>query len=170
MEFKKGDMVAITKNGTSYGGKFVGALGTIKYTYPESNRIGVELQGFFNPASKTGLYYFCTDELHRMNEVQGTPRAPYLNQFSIKDVIFNDPAVIVLWTDGTKTVVKCSENDIFDPEKGLAMAISKKALGNKGDYYNTFRKYLPDEKVDDEAMPQCLAEFINSFFGKREED
>lgn len=72
------------------------------------------------------------------------------NPFSIKDVIFNDPAVIVLWNDGTKTVVKCSENDIFDSEKGLAMAISKKALGNQGNYYETFKKYLPEEEdIDD---------------------
>ena len=43
----------------------------------------------------------------------------------IKNVIFNDPATIVFWNDGTKTVVKCGKNDTFDPEKGLAMAISK---------------------------------------------
>ena len=39
----------------------------------------------------------------------------------IKDVIYNDPATIVFWEDGTKTVVKC-KNEKFDPEKGLAMA------------------------------------------------
>lgn len=78
------------------------------------------------------------------------PNKRYSNPFSIKDVIFNNPAVIVLWADGTKTVVKCSENDIFDPEKGLAMAISKKALGNQGNYYETFKKYLPEEEdIDD---------------------
>ena len=64
----------------------------------------------------------------------------------IKNVIYNDPATIVFWSDGTKTVVKCGEGDEFDPEKGLAMAISKKALGNKGNYYNTFTKWLPDEE------------------------
>ena len=31
----------------------------------------------------------------------------------IKKVIFNDPATIVLWDDGTKTVVKCSEGDTY---------------------------------------------------------
>ena len=62
-------------------------------------------------------------------------------KFDIKDVIFNDPATIVLWADGTKTVVK-AENEPFDPEKGLAMAISKRALGNKYDYYDTFKKYV----------------------------
>ena len=60
---------------------------------------------------------------------------------SIKDVIFNNPATIVLWADGTKTVVK-AENEEFDPEKGLAMAITKKALGNGYDYYDTFKKYV----------------------------
>ena len=60
-------------------------------------------------------------------------------------VIFNDPATIVMWADGTKTVVKC-EGEKFDPEKGLAMAITKKALGNKGNYYDIFRKFIPEEK------------------------
>ena len=61
----------------------------------------------------------------------------------IKKVIFNDPATIVIWADGTKTIVK-SDNEQYDPEKGLAMAISKKALGNKGNYYETFKKWLPN--------------------------
>lgn len=59
----------------------------------------------------------------------------------IGDVIFNNPAIIVFWTDGTKTVVK-ADNEEFDPEKGLAMAIAKKALGNKHDYYETFKKWI----------------------------
>ena len=62
----------------------------------------------------------------------------------IKNVIYNDPATIVFWEDGTKTVVKC-KNEKFDPEKGLAMAFSKKMLGNKGNYYNIFKKWLPEE-------------------------
>lgn len=67
----------------------------------------------------------------------------------IKNVIFNDPATIVFWEDGTKTVVKCQDGDEFDPEKGLAMAIVKKAYGNKGSYCNKLKKWLPkEEKVD----------------------
>ena len=63
----------------------------------------------------------------------------------IKNVIFNDPATIVFWSDNTKTVVK-AQNEPFDPEKGLAMAICKKALGNEGNYYNEIKKWLPKEK------------------------
>ena len=67
----------------------------------------------------------------------------------IKNVIFNDPATIVFWEDGTKTVVKCQDGDEFDPEKGLAMAIAKKAYGNKGNYCNKMKKWLPkEEQVD----------------------
>ena len=64
----------------------------------------------------------------------------------IKNVIFNEPATIVLWADGTKTVVKCQEGEGYDPEKGMAMAISKKALGNKGNYCEVFKKWLPEEE------------------------
>lgn len=69
------------------------------------------------------------------------------NPASIKNVIFNDPATIVFWNDGTKTVVK-AENEEFDPEKGLAMAISKKFLGNQGNYYETFKKWLPEKESE----------------------
>lgn len=66
----------------------------------------------------------------------------YMKRYmNIKDVIFNDPATIVFWADGSKTVVK-AEGEAFDPEKGLAMAISKKALGNDRDYYETFKKWV----------------------------
>ena len=67
----------------------------------------------------------------------------------IKNVIFNDPATIVFWEDGTKTVVKCQDGDEFDPEKGLTMAIAKKAYGNKGSYCNKLKKWLPNEEPVD---------------------
>lgn len=61
----------------------------------------------------------------------------------VVDVIFSDPATIVLWSDGTKTVVKTQEGEPYDPEKGMAMAFSKKLMGdNKRDYYHTFLRYL----------------------------
>ena len=52
----------------------------------------------------------------------------------IEKVIFNNPATIVLWNDGTKTVVKAQEGDGWDMEKGLAMCIAKKMLGLKKFY------------------------------------
>lgn len=48
----------------------------------------------------------------------------------MKRVIFAPPATIVFWRDGTKTIVKC-ENEPFDAEKGIAMAVAKKMLTSK---------------------------------------
>lgn len=62
--------------------------------------------------------------------------------FKIKKVIFNNPATIVLWQDGTKTVVICQEGDTYSKELGLAMCISKKALGNKGRFNETFKEWV----------------------------
>lgn len=70
--------------------------------------------------------------------------------FQIEKVIFNEPATIVFWKDGTKTIVKCGELDTYDPEKGLAMAISKKALGNQGNYFEVFKKWVPSEEAESE--------------------
>lgn len=56
-------------------------------------------------------------------------------------VIFNDPATIVFWPDGSKTVVKCSKNDTFSKETGLAMAIIKHAAGNDPQYRKIFDKF-----------------------------
>ena len=63
---------------------------------------------------------------------------------AIKKVIFKDPATIVLWKDGTKTVVKANGGDKFDKEKGLAMAVAKKSLGNNYEYYDIFKKWIKE--------------------------
>lgn len=79
---------------------------------------------------------------------KGEERVMYNKMFKkdlIKDVIFNDPATIVLWRDGVKTVVKAT-GEKFDPEKGLAMAIAKRYFGNQGNYYNQIKKWLPKEE------------------------
>ena len=66
---------------------------------------------------------------------------------TIKKVIFNDPAVIIIWKDGTKTSVVCQEGETFDKEKGLALAILKHQFGNIG-YYNTIFKEWLDKGID----------------------
>lgn len=50
---------------------------------------------------------------------------------SIKKVIYNDPATIIFWSDGTKTIVKCMEDEEYDPEKGFMAAVTKKVFGDK---------------------------------------
>ena len=58
------------------------------------------------------------------------------NTAAIKDVIFAPPATIVYWSDGSKTVVKCSETDVLDPDKvQLAdrVRVAEQALAGSGD-------------------------------------
>lgn len=91
---------------------------------------------------------------------------------NIKDVIFNNPATIVIWEDGEKTVVKCQEGDIYDPEKGLAMAITKRALGNKGNYCEELKKWLPEdyEAVTSVAIGKVHVELKADSIGKTIEE
>lgn len=76
-----------------------------------------------------------------MKEASRKKEAATMTAASIKKVIFNPPATIVFWSDGKKTVVKCSKNESFDPEKGLAMAIVKRTQGNSEDYYKDISKW-----------------------------
>ena len=95
---------------------------------------------------------------------------------SIKNVIFAPPATIVYWSDGSKTVVKCSEKDVFDPEKGLAMAIAKRCGGNKGSYYKEIQNwaeksgkkypgkpYTENSSVENDALKKYIAQAKKSY-------
>lgn len=82
-------------------------------------------------------------------------QAASIHPVYIKQVIFNPPATIVLWSDGTKTVVKAG-NEPFDKEKGLAMAICKRTCGNKGNYFNVFRKYCHDDEEPVTEVPEIV--------------
>lgn len=90
----------------------------------------------------------------------GKKSASAANTAAIKDVIFAPPATIIYWSDGSKTVVKCSEKDVFDPEKGLAMAIQnwveksgKKYPGKTA----TQKKAAPKSNPDRESMKKWIS-------------
>ena len=48
-------------------------------------------------------------------------------------VIFNDSATIVLWADGTKTIVKACKGDKFDKGVGLKTALLQRVFGKNID-------------------------------------
>lgn len=96
---------------------------------------------------------------HMLNSIYGTS-AFNNGLLDISDVIFNDPATIVLWRDGSKTVVKAQDGETYDPEKGLAMAICKKTMGNTRDYYITFKKHLKKWKKEHPSLPEDLTELV----------
>lgn len=106
---------------------------------------------------------------------EGKKTASATNTAAIKDVIFAPPATIVYWSDGSKTVVKCSEKDVFDPEKGLAMAIAKRCGGNKGGYYKEIQNWVEKsgkkypgkpaagKAVDLDVLKKCSSEASKDF-------
>lgn len=58
------------------------------------------------------------------------------------NVIFNNPATIVYWSDGTKTVVKCQPGDVFSAEAGLTTAMLKKYMGNDNTFNRVINEWL----------------------------
>lgn len=74
------------------------------------------------------------DSIAEPRSVFEPPEIPYVfrpeKRVKAKKVIFNPPATVVLWTDGTKTVVKCDPEDTFNETTGVALCYMKKALGN----------------------------------------
>lgn len=95
-----------------------------------------------------------------------------IGAYGIEKVLFQNPATIVFWSDGTKTVVNCMDNvetkkkivdgkeviirkprkcDTYSKEAGLAMAIVKKWAGNNGNYNNIFRKFIPEMAEEEKA-------------------
>lgn len=99
--------------------------------------------------------------VHAIHQLNLDGAEPATKTPTITNVIYSPPATVVFWSDGSKTVVKRGENDEFDPEKGLAMAISKKMLGNQGNYYNEFKKWAGKFEVES-LYPKTL--FPNSPF------
>ena len=151
------DCTLIMKNGTKIPAT-IDYIETTVDTFPK-------FEGHVTGTAKVS--YRSLDDIRNDAEV---PRNTYRNILNstygigslripeIKNVIFNDPATIVFWEDGTKTVVKCQDGDEFDPEKGLAMAIAKKAYGNKGSYCNKMKKWLPkEEQVDTNHIFRTIA-------------
>ena len=62
-------------------------------------------------------------------------------------VIFNKPATIVIWNDGSKTVVKCQKGkngkyEKYDKEKGLALCYMKRMCNNQSNFNNLFAKWI----------------------------
>lgn len=101
-------------------------LSTIRYS---SGEAWYEIEGYFNPRKY---------EIHHGRErcsVPITPKKPVP-----KKVIFSGPATTILWKDGTKTTVKCSDEDAWSDDVGIAMCYLKKMLGNKGNFNNIFRE------------------------------
>ena len=119
-----------------YGEKNMTNTVTCNYATKDDLRGAViDLKSFIQLTSN---YY---DKSNKVNEKKETKTMKF-NMPKIKNIDFQPPLTIVVWEDGTKTFVKCAKDEIFDPEKGAAMAIAKKALGDKYAYIETISYYV----------------------------
>ena len=78
-----------------------------------------------------------------------TEQKPQAPELTVVDVIYNDPATVVYWSDKTRTVVKCQPGDTYDPKTGFLLALCKKVCGNTGNYNDLLRECIPGYGEED---------------------
>ncbi len=76
-------------------------------------------------------------------DYNGISRRNNMMKYGVKEIIYNDAATIVYWTDGTKTVVKCNENDEYSEYAGFVAAVAKKMYGGA----NAINRLIDSKKV-----------------------
>jgi hypothetical protein len=119
----------------------------------------IYLTGYYKPGTTLDPYNF-DDFRNYASNIQHVNYHTFIIP-EIKDIVFNPPATIVFWTDNTKTVVKCQNDEEFDPEKGITMAFFKKMHGNKGHYFEEIKKWCEKYYEQEEQTNQLMDE-INS--------
>ena len=135
------------------GNRIGEALGSIQNPYIKNFTVDASVLDNIDYISEIRKCYcqrHVDDKLDTMlYGIRNTERKEYWKMFKmdkVKKVIFNPPATIVYWFDGTKTIVKAQDGEVFDTEKGFAMACTKKFFGNEGNYYKEFRKHGADNR------------------------
>lgn len=136
-----------------YSGKFTGMTGKVNKYYGSAKKgpkVGVEFPGMKNNCD-SGLFWFSVEKVevlqtqtfmeYLMRDADLTAtlaeecsrmyrkreRLPFPD---VKKVIFSGPKTIVLWADGTKTIVSCGESDTYDYYSGFCAAVVKKLFGS----------------------------------------
>lgn len=94
-----------------------------------------------------GYHY---DSINRQNykTIKETRKDTDIIPKIIRNVQFNEKkgVVTVIWLDGTVTMAKCGPNDIWDPEKGLSIAIMKYFFKSTTSMNKWIKKTVPEEE------------------------
>lgn len=143
---KKGEIMKKTKNNNITWR--VSSVTIDRYSLAEYDRcpdIKVLLTG--TTPLDFGLHYGPTDISRISDEINRALNDEFKLPAQIKKVVYNNPATIILWKDGSKTVVKCQEGDTYDPETGFVMAYLKKMLGNDNTFNKEIAKHVPMHEI-----------------------
>ena len=65
---------------------------------------------------------------------------------AIRQIIFSGPKTIVIWSDGSKTIVSCSKDDTYDGYIGFCAAVAKKMFGSTSQVKKVIDKYIKEDK------------------------
>ena len=85
-------------------------------------------------------------ETAKEKEMKVRNETPY--KCCVKRIIFNDPATIVFWKDGSKTVVKCIEGEKFVPYYGFLAALAKKVYGTNSEVNRIIKNAFYEKKEE----------------------
>lgn len=89
-----------------------------------------------------------------------------MKNVDVKKIIFSGPKTIVLWTDGTKTIVSMSKDETnFDPEAAFCAAYTKKMFGT-----NSKIKRVIKEKSNIEQHQRIVEEKLKEELAKISQD
>jgi len=69
-----------------------------------------------------------------------------------KQITYSGKTTIVFWQDGTKTVVKCAENEEFVPEIGVAEAIAEKVFGSRNQFLKAVKRGYRQPATENEKQ------------------
>lgn len=102
------------------------------YTPPRKVEVGIDYDGFATGWNAAIRYMREHPDPVKLEDILP----------NIRQVIFNGPATIVCWDDGSKTVVKCQPGDTFSTETGLMAAMLKRFMGNDNTYNKVLNHWL----------------------------
>lgn len=89
-----------------------------------------------------------------------------MKNVDVKKIIFSGPKTIVLWNDGTKTIVSMSKDETnFDPEAAFCAAYTKKMFGT-----NSKIKRIIKEKSNIEQHQRIVEEKLKEELAKISQD
>ena len=112
----------------------VGRLGTVQKKVV--NTVGVHFDGYPNPNSKDGVFWFKEEELFDL------PNMGDIAEKAIKSVDLDAGCIYVTWKDGTKTAVFCKYEIQRDRYIGFCTAVSKKLFNRYDKIKKTIDCYL----------------------------
>ena len=87
-----------------------------------------------------------SDDRHYAYHSRIVPNNKNKINLKIHKIIYSGQKTIVIWEDGTKTIVSCGEGDQYDEYAGFCAAIIKKIFGSTSKAKKIMKQYIKERK------------------------